>query len=152
MRMFSYDLLNRHPLLRNWFLEHAWYLYFSVEGSKHIVLYFFAPLSSAWVSLFMSIPEDISYFNCFETRALTRYFTVWLVCFAAHLNHFMEIYSKQNYNIIRASMVIGMPKVYSVIKSLLHCVFIEDSEISRLYRLFTLHNTLYLQVSSFATQ
>ena len=41
-----------------------------------------------------------------------RSFTI--LWFAAHLNHFLEIYAKQNYRIVKAAMVIGMVNVYVV--------------------------------------
>lgn len=42
-----------------------------------------------------------------------RWFILWPVSlydlyFAAHLNHLMEIYSAQNFSLLKASMIVGM--------------------------------------------
>ncbi|RZB81183.1 CAAX prenyl protease 2 [Glycine soja] len=42
-----------------------------------------------------------------------RSFTI--LWFAAHLNHFLEIYAKQNYRIVKAAMVIGLQLGYTVV-------------------------------------
>ncbi|XP_042484371.1 CAAX prenyl protease 2-like [Macadamia integrifolia] len=36
-------------------------------------------------------------------------------CFAAHLNHFLELYCQQRYSFIKASMIVGLQLGYTVI-------------------------------------
>ncbi|KAH1216980.1 CAAX prenyl protease 2 [Glycine max] len=48
-----------------------------------------------------------------NARFLMRSFTI--LWFAAHLNHFLEIYAKQNYRIVKAAMVIGLQLGYTVV-------------------------------------
>lgn len=45
--LFEDDLLTRHRLQRSWFSGRAWYLFFCVEDSKCITLYFWVQSSSA---------------------------------------------------------------------------------------------------------
>ncbi|KAI9090744.1 hypothetical protein K1719_028597 [Acacia pycnantha] len=77
----------------------------------------------AWRTCIVApITEELVFRACMVPLLLCgglKIYSVILLCpiffSLAHLNHFMEIYSKQNYNIVKASQIIGLQLGYTVI-------------------------------------
>ncbi|KAJ8754265.1 hypothetical protein K2173_002165 [Erythroxylum novogranatense] len=68
------------------------------------------------------VTEELVFRACMIPLLLCGRFKIYNVIFLcpiffslAHLNHWMEIYSHQNYSLLKASMVVGLQLVYTVI-------------------------------------
>ncbi|KAF7818780.1 CAAX prenyl protease 2 [Senna tora] len=92
---------------------------------QRILGWFYTTASNvlAWRNCIVApITEELVFRACMIPLLLCggfKIYSVVLLCpvffSLAHLNHFMEIYCKQNFNIIKASMVIGLQLGYTVI-------------------------------------
>ncbi|XP_037492181.1 CAAX prenyl protease 2 isoform X3 [Jatropha curcas] len=102
---------------------------FSFDSIKHLLQNFVVWMSStasnvmAWRNFVVApLTEELVFRACMISLLLCGGFKIYSVIFLcpilfslAHLNHWMEIYVRHNYSMLKASMVVGLQLGYTVI-------------------------------------